>query len=177
MAVNARRRSTESGGAICGSRESVTGISSKSARIVVLVTGVYLICWTPYTLLYLIKVTGHSSPAVELAYHLTYSFANLNYLINPFLYSWRNVVVRTSILRTLQALGLHSKAKVCRSNNTITSITWNPPGKFQGKVKKRYDPRRGNIHSQWNKCFSRETLKISSFRESLSSTTDIVFFR
>ncbi|XP_049846574.1 uncharacterized protein LOC126298991 isoform X3 [Schistocerca gregaria] len=85
-------------------------MNTKSARVLLLVTCVYLGCWAPYTLLYLVKVSGISSPAIDLAQNLAYTFANINYLVNPFIYSWKNANVRQCIVRTLQDLGLYDKS-------------------------------------------------------------------
>ncbi|XP_049954302.1 uncharacterized protein LOC126470476 isoform X2 [Schistocerca serialis cubense] len=118
VAVKKRRRCDESQQVIFTLRcpdgnhlSAPRAINTKSARIVLYVTGVYLFSWAPYTVLYIIKSCGYSSPEINVIYRLCFSFANINYLINPFLYSWNNSAVRKSIISCLKCLGVLNKQK------------------------------------------------------------------
>ncbi|XP_046986518.1 melanocyte-stimulating hormone receptor-like [Schistocerca americana] len=118
VAVKKRRRCDESQQVIFTFRcpdgnhlSAPRAINTKSARIVLYVTGVYFFSWAPYTVLYIIKSCGYSSPEINVIYRLCFSFANINYLINPFLYSWNNSAVRKSIISSLKCLGVLNKQK------------------------------------------------------------------
>ncbi|GLG98189.1 Octopamine receptor beta-2R, partial [Gryllus bimaculatus] len=78
--------------------------ATKSARTVLLVTGCYFACWLPYMSLYLARVWGASGFALDVAFGLAHTFANLNYLVNPFIYAWKNVEVRCAIVAVCKRL-------------------------------------------------------------------------
>ncbi|XP_067009380.2 melanocortin receptor 5 [Anabrus simplex] len=123
--INNRRRSTESGSSFYSSAETVPSstplMNSKSARTVLLVTGCYLTCWSPYTIMYFIRMTGYSTPVFEVCYSFSHTFANINYMINPFIYAWRNTSVKCAIIRTCKKLRIFKSPSI-NGNRRIPTL-------------------------------------------------------
>lgn len=122
LASRIRRKSMESGHSVQATAASLgwgAGNASedarKSARVLVMVVGCFSVTYTPMCVLFTSRMAGWRGDALDLAFTLSFTLANVNSLLNPFIYSWQNVTVRTAIKHLLRSfrrsgsvpIGLH----------------------------------------------------------------------
>lgn len=106
--------------------------SIKSMRAVVLVVGCYVVCYVPFMALFGARLMGLRGPGLDLAFQCLCSVANLNPMLNPFIYSWKNASVRTALRQFMDKvmflLGVHDGPDAIRklpagSSTTATSLS------------------------------------------------------
>ena len=98
----AHHRAVAGGGDGCaaGGRRA-SGATVKSARVLVLVVGCYMASYTPCLFIMVLRglgVGGGSERQLEMAFRVTYSLANLNFVVNPFTYAWKNAPLKADIV-------------------------------------------------------------------------------
>ncbi|XP_069690592.1 adenosine receptor A1-like isoform X1 [Periplaneta americana] len=118
LASNERKRSRVSGISSFEGRNS-SRFRTKSAKVLLLVTTCYVICWTPITVVMFIRGYSSQSALVDIVYNYCFTFLNINYLFNPVVYSWMNPAVRTAIL---DVFGI-CKCKKSRSSMSVEHIS------------------------------------------------------
>ena len=111
LASDERKRSRASGAASLTSQESRLGLKfrSKSAKVMLLVTGCYIICWTPITVIFFLRGYSEANPLIDVLYNYFFTFLNINYIFNPIVYSWMNPAVRAAIIDLYQVLTCKKK--------------------------------------------------------------------
>ncbi|XP_014673780.1 PREDICTED: adenosine receptor A3-like [Priapulus caudatus] len=94
------------------SMEAERAQSVNLAKALLLVTGVFLLCWSPFTVMSVVTSVGLTSSyydwistpivweRVSVAYVLSYSLAISNSVINPCLYAWKMNAIRESFVAT-----------------------------------------------------------------------------
>ena len=86
---------------------SISKRNAKSAKTVGLVTGVYFLSWTPYSIILMVKsTTKTTSPLFDLIFQLTFRVSYANSFLNPFIYAWRNAEIRAALLWFIKKLSL-----------------------------------------------------------------------
>ncbi|PSN46292.1 hypothetical protein C0J52_12850 [Blattella germanica] len=120
IASDERKRSRVYGVTPLPSRESRIGLKfhSKSAKVLLLVTGCYIICWTPITVIFFFRGYASVTPIIDVLYNYFFTFLNINYLLNPIVYSWMNPSVRASLLEVINLFSF--KRKQSRGSVTKT---------------------------------------------------------
>ncbi|KAK3926897.1 Lysophosphatidic acid receptor 3 [Frankliniella fusca] len=111
----------------------VQNSSIKSMRAVVLVIGCYVVCYVPFMCLFGARLMGLRTPGLDLAFQCLCTVANLNPMINPLIYSWKNASVRTALRQFMDKvmflLGHHGgpaagkKPPPPASSTTATSLS------------------------------------------------------
>lgn len=102
-----RRKSMESGQsavAAVTAGYSAGEDARKSARVLVMVVGCFSVTYTPMCVLFTSRMAGLRGDLLDLAFELSFTLANVNSLLNPFIYSWQNVTVRTAIKHLVGSL-------------------------------------------------------------------------
>ncbi|XP_034253740.1 adenosine receptor A2a-like [Thrips palmi] len=79
---------------VCGSAGED---ARKSARVLLMVVGCFSATYTPMCVLLTLRLAGYRGDALDLAFTMSFTLANVNSLLNPFIYSWQNVTVRCAI--------------------------------------------------------------------------------
>ncbi|XP_034253737.1 lysophosphatidic acid receptor 3-like [Thrips palmi] len=80
--------------------------SIKSMRAVVLVIGCYVVCYVPFTCVLGARLMGVRSPGMDMAFQILCTVINLNPMLNPFIYSWKNASVRTALRQFFDKVAL-----------------------------------------------------------------------
>lgn len=109
----------------------VQSSSIKSMRAVVLVVGCYVVCYVPFMCLFAVRLLEVRSPGLDLAFHCLCTLANLNPMLNPFIYSWKNASVRNALRQFLEKVLLlvlgpdgHEPAYLRKQpSTTVTSLS------------------------------------------------------
>lgn len=114
LASRIRRKSMESGNSVlaaastlglgAGGGRDVAEDARKSARVLVMVVGCFSATYTPMCVLFTGRMAGWRGDGLDLAFTLSFTLANVNSLLNPFIYSWQNVTVRTAIKHLLRSI-------------------------------------------------------------------------
>ncbi|XP_052119620.1 uncharacterized protein LOC113217622 [Frankliniella occidentalis] len=117
----------------------------KSARVLVMVVGCFSATYTPMCVLLASRMAGLRGDALDLAFSLSFTLANVNSLLNPFIYSWQNVTVRTAIrhlLRSFRRAGAGLVANTTPASSSSGRAELQPPPR----------PRRGPGASSASDC-------------------------
>ncbi|KAJ9585557.1 hypothetical protein L9F63_002647, partial [Diploptera punctata] len=112
LASDERKRSRASRATALTFQESKMGhkFRSKSAKVLLLVTGCYIICWTPITVIFFIRGYAVANPLIDVLYNYFFTFLNINYVFNPIVYSWMNPTIRTAIVELFYVFTCKKKA-------------------------------------------------------------------
>ncbi|KAK3926898.1 Beta-2 adrenergic receptor [Frankliniella fusca] len=103
----------------------------KSARVLIMVVGCFSATYTPMCVLFTSRMAGLRSEALDLAFSLSFTLANVNSLLNPFIYSWQNITVRTAIKRLLASFRRAGPASSGRPAATTATTSSSSAGRAE----------------------------------------------
>lgn len=99
----------------------------KSARVLVMVVGCFSVTYTPMCVLFSLRKAGFRGDLLDLLFELSFTLANVNSLLNPFIYSWQNVTVRTAIERLAGSLPFRRHESPSTSTESTRAVATAAP--------------------------------------------------
>ncbi|XP_034253738.1 alpha-1D adrenergic receptor-like [Thrips palmi] len=77
----------------------------KSAQVLLLVVGCYVLAFTPVLVVMLLRLAGVGGEhEMEWAFRFGYTVAGLHNVVNPFIYAWKNKPLKADVVRLWSAL-------------------------------------------------------------------------
>ncbi|XP_034253567.1 melanocortin receptor 5-like [Thrips palmi] len=78
----------------------------KSARVLLRVTGTFILCWTPLDLMLVAFVVIGPHPVLLVAFEAAFALSMTSFLLNPLVYAWKTEAMHRPIVAALQSLRL-----------------------------------------------------------------------
>lgn len=97
---------------------------SRSDRAVVLVIGCYAVCYMPFLAVFGARLMGARSLGLDVAFQCLCTLANLNPMLNPFIYSWKHASVRSALRQLFESVKATARGgKAFTPSTTVSSLS------------------------------------------------------
>ena len=101
-------------------QNNTQGLDNKVNKMMTLVLGAFLICWTPYSIINIIVGFVNKLPTwLDIMYKLSLTLLYSNSFMNPIIYGWRNRCFREAFKKLLSL----TNNKLCQKKNINQTMT------------------------------------------------------